>query len=366
MISLYSFNYIYQKPNNIHTYVTTMTSSAIQFQNLYGYQIANILEKEFRKQSKKNEINYRYNNMNHFTCSYCRKTYIHKINYDKHCLLCELSKEKDEYISSTPLEDSDVTIPSPSPSPSTKINDCLLIELLKDLLIKYNKLSNEMSEIKKWISKEKKQINILDWLNNHNPAEFQPISSFDDFINNFMISEEYIKKVINNNILDVYLYSIEDLFSSDTQDLLTSTSNPIIYTSLPICCFNQKANVFYIYTEVISPRTSSPSPSQSIEFHWVEAKREDLLRLFNKIKNKIISELCKWNDFQQNQIAVSNPNFNQYNSAKEKTDEIFNKSILKLMTDISNNNIFQKLKNKLFHKIKTDIKQYVEYEFKFT
>ena len=36
------------------------------------------------------------------------------------------------------------------------------------------------------------------------------------------------------------------------------------------------------------------------------------------------------------------------------------------MTDISNNNMFQKLKNKLFHKIKTDIKQYVEYEFKFT
>ena len=136
---------------------------------------------------------------------------------------------------------------------------------------------------------------------------------------------------------------------------------------MPICCFNQKANVFYIYTEITAKHTSSTSQSSqcSIEFHWREAKNEDILRIFNKIKNKLITELCKWNDFQQNLIAETNPNHNQYISSKEKTDEIFNKSILKLMTDISNNNIFQKLKSKLYHKLKTDIKQYVEYEFKF-
>uniref|UniRef100_A0A6C0DLP4 Uncharacterized protein n=1 Tax=viral metagenome TaxID=1070528 RepID=A0A6C0DLP4_9ZZZZ len=324
-------------------------SSAIQFQNLYGYQIANILEKEMRKQSKKNDIDYRYNNNSHFICNNCHKTYKNKLHYDKHCLLCELSKEN--------------TIESETAHPvDTKINDCLLIELLKDLLIKYNKLSNEMSEIKKWMSKEKKQINILDWLNHHNPVEFQAITSFDGFINNFMISEEYIKKITTNNILDVYLYSIEDLFSNDihTQDVTSSTTNPIISSSyMPICCFNQKANVFYIYTEIINK-------SSSTEFHWREATNEDLLRIFNKIKNKLITELCKWNEFQQNRIAETNPNHNQYNNSKEKLDEIFNKSILKLMTDLSNNSIFQKLKNKLYHKLKTDIKQYVEYEFKFT
>ena len=126
---------------------------------------------------------------------------------------------------------------------------------------------------------------------------------------------------------------------------------------MPICCFNQKANVFYIYTEITT--------TTSIEFHWREAKNEDILRIFNKIKNKLITELCKWNEFQQNLIAETNPNHNRYNNAKEKTDEIFNKSILKLMTDISSNSIFQKLKSKLYHKLKTDIKQYVEYEFKF-
>jgi len=329
-------------------------SSSIQFQNLYGYQIANILEKEMRKQSKKNEINYHYNNNNQFICNNCHKTYKNKLHYDKHCLLCELSKE-------TAIEE-DETSPVVPPV-NTKINDCLLIELLKDLLVKYNKLSNEMTEIKKWMSKEKKQINILDWLNNHNPLDFQPISSFDGFINNFMISEEYIKKITTSNILDVYLYSIEDLFSTDTQDLTNSTTNPILQSSMPICCFNQKANVFYIYTEISSKSTTSQS---SIEFHWREAKNEDILRIFNKIKNKLITELCKWNDFQQNLIAETTPNHNQYNASKEKTDEIFNKSILKLMTDISNNSILQKLKSKLYHKLKTDIKQYVEYEFKFT
>jgi hypothetical protein len=330
-------------------------SSAIQFHNLYGYQIANILEKEMRKQSKKNEIDYRYNNNNQFICNNCHKTYKNKLHYDKHCLMCELPKE------TTPL----LNVPLVTTPPvDTKINDCLLIELLKDLIIKYNKLSNEMNEIKKWMSKEKKQINILDWLNNHNPHDFQAISSFDGFINNFMISEEYIKKITTSNILDVYLYSIDDLFSNDTQDVTSSTTNPITSSSsMPICCFNQKANVFYIYTEIITKTSSS---SSSTEFHWREATNEDILRIFNKIKNKLITELCKWNDFQQNRIAETNSNHNHYNNSKEKMDEIFNKSILKLMTDISNSNIFQKLKSKLYHKLKTDITQYVEYEFKFT
>ena len=286
-----------------------MTSSAIQFQNLYGYQIANILEKEMRKQSKKNEINYHYNNNNKFTCNYCQKTYKNKLNYDKHCLLCELSKEKTD-ISLKTIEPDATLQSSPTPTINTKINDCLLIDLLKDLLIKYNKLSNEMSEIKKWISKEKKQINILDWLNNHNPTEFQPVSSFDDFINNFMISEEYIKKIINSNILDVYLYSVEDLFSIDTHDVSSYTSNPITMSCLPICCFSQKANVFYIYTEIPITKPDA-NQQQPIQFHWREAKNEDLIRIFNKIKNKMISELCKWNDYQQNLIAETNPNHNQ-------------------------------------------------------
>ena len=338
-------------------------SSAIQFHNLYGYQIANILEKEMRKQSKKNEINYHYNNNNRFICNNCHKRYKNKLNYDKHCLLCELSKE------TTIEEDETSRLVPPVPPVNTKINDCLLIELLKDLLIKYNKLSNEMTEIKKWMSKEKKQINILDWLNNHNPVEFQTITSFDGFISNFMISEEYIKKITTNNILDVYLYSIEDLFSNDIENLISCTTNPITPSAMPICCFNQKTNVFYIYTEISAKSTTSNStshtPQPSIEFQWREAKNEDLLRIFHKIKNKLIAELCKWNDFQQNLIAETNPNHNQYISSKEKTDEIFNKSILKLMTDISNNHIFQKLKSKLYNKLKTDIKQYVEYEFKF-
>jgi hypothetical protein len=342
-------------------------SSAVQFKNLYGYQIANILEKEIRKQSKKNEIRYQYPNNNVFICNNCHKRYKNKLHYDKHCLLCELSKEN--------TTESDTTSPNaplvPPISPvNTKINDCLLIELLKDLLVKYNKLSNEMNEIKKWMSKEKKQINILDWLNHHNPVDFQPISSFDEFINNFMISEEYIKKITTNSMLDVYLYSVDDLFSIETHDLTSCTTNPITPSSMPICCFNQKANVFYIYTEIPIPISSdnqtTSNPSQPIKFHWREAKNEDLIRIFNKIKNKLIAELCKWNDFQQNLIAETNPNHNRYNNAKEKIDEIFNKSILKLMTDISNNSIFQKLKSKLYHKLKTDIKQYVEYDFKFS
>jgi hypothetical protein len=36
------------------------------------------------------------------------------------------------------------------------------------------------------------------------------------------------------------------------------------------------------------------------------------------------------------------------------------------MTDITNSNLFQKLKNKLYYTLKKEIKQYIEYDFNFT
>ena len=329
-----------------------------------------------------------------FECSCCKKTYKNKLNYDKHSIICELLHDKNTILSyfedldedsNLNLERNTTTHPTQNPSKNTSpnINNCLLIELMKSLLKKYNKLSNEMTEIKKWIHKEKKQLNILDWLNN-NDNNFYPNTSFDDYINNFPFSEEYIKKIIHNNIQEVYLKYIEDTFSNELEDISEYKYDSETKITIPICCFNQKPNIFYIYTdvEIIDNKTQN---SQKIQlqnnlstFQWREATREDLIKLFGKIKNKFISELCNWYEYQQNhenhENHENNPNklqyqYNsyQYNSkSKEKLDEIFNKSVLKLMTDISNSNLFQKLKNKLYFKLKIDIKQYIEYDFNFT
>jgi hypothetical protein len=89
-------------------------------------------------------------------------------------------------------------------------------------------------------------------------------------------------------------------------------------------------------------------------------------KFFTKDSDNNIPEKWKMNNKKYNLIDDETSLLTPTNNSKEKMDEIFNKSILKLMTDISNNSIFQKLKSKLYHKLKTDIKQYIEYEFKFT
>jgi hypothetical protein len=339
-----------------------------------------------------NNIDYSYKSKKNtlFECGFCKKTYKNKINYDKHYLICELLHDKDSNVFYCLDQFNVDSNPKLERNSSININNnSLLIELMKTLIKRYNKLSDEMIEIKKWIHKEKKQLNIIDWLNNSD-NNFIPNISFDDYINNFTFPEEYIKKIIHNNIQDVYLSYIDDEFE-DISVCITDLDSETKIT-LPICCFNQKPNTFYIYTDIEILKNSGDSNAKMLiknklsSYYWREATKEDLIKLFGKIKNKFISELCNWYEYQQNQqnyqneqnqqykIEEKKPNILQYqynsyqynSKSKEKLDEIFNKSVLKLMTDISNNNLFQKLKNKLYNKLKIDIKQYIEYDFNFT
>jgi len=187
-----------------------------------------------------NKIDYRYKSKSNvsFDCNFCKKTYKNKFNYDKHSIICELLHDKENSCSILKhlIENSNTNTNTERKS-SPNINNCLF-DLMNTLIKKYDKLSNEMIEIKKWIKKEKKQINILDWLNNSNNNK-TPDISFDDYINNFTFSELYIKKIIHNNIQDVYLNYIEDVFTNDSDEISE-------YITIPICCFNEKTNKFYI------------------------------------------------------------------------------------------------------------------------
>lgn len=326
-----------------------------------------------------------------FECSFCKKTYKNKINYDKHSLICELLQDKDNSFSTLEhfLENQNSLLERNSLEKSQQnIKNCVLIELMKSLLKKYNTLSNEMIEIKKWIHKEKKQINMLEWLNN-TENRFNPPISYEDYINHFSFSAVYIKKIIHNNIHDVYLSYIEEMFSNELEEssVLITDNDSETKITIPICCFNQKPNLFYIYTDIDIVKDDKDNnktiKKQLTTFIWREATTEDLIRFFGKIKNKFVAEFCDWYEYKKNSYMSSGDSciledesthklqyqFNSYqfnSKSLEKLDELYNKAILKLMTDISGTNLFQKLKNKLYNKIKIDIKQFIEYNFNFS
>ena len=87
-----------------------------------------------------------------YHCYACNKTYSRKHSLDKHKVLCELKFKtaNERNIENEEFRD----IP--------KYGD--LVNIVKELTIKQNKMEEELKAMQKWVDKKKKKINIKNWL----------------------------------------------------------------------------------------------------------------------------------------------------------------------------------------------------------
>lgn len=249
-------------------------------------------------------------NMSAQCCKFCGKSYKKRENLDKHIVFCDLldkSKKK------TCEEDDDIIIPN------TKNMFQMLLELGK----KYNNLEEKMSEMTKWISKKKKKINVIEWLNNN----LEQKNVFDNLIFSIVVTDEHAMLILDNSFYDV----LENIFSS----------NLFIMENKPIFAFAQKVNNLYIYQDD----------------GWIVASKEKLMWFFNKIHMKLIDVFYSLRKVKLSELTGSN---------KDKFEMACDKAIVKLMSiDFRVENIFSKTRAVLFHGLKTDMKALVEYEFEF-
>ena len=144
-----------------------------------------------------------------------------------------------------------------------------------------------------------------------------------------MINLDYL---FHNSIINTICTILENNLISDTN------------TKYPIICFTQKNNVFYI------------NKKNNEESNWILINLEDIVKIFKKIQNTLIGLLMKWKEINiQNKIIDT-----------EQIDDIFNKTIIKLM-DISfhQDASMGKIKTSLYNYIKVDLKNMIEYEFEF-
>ena len=248
-------------------------------------------------------------------CIHCGISYKKRENLDKHIIFCDLiNKSKNKKY----LEDDDELI---IPCPKNMYH--ILIELGK----KYNSLEEKMNEMTKWVSKKKKKINVLEWLN----VNINPKIIFDNLINDINVIEEDVISILDNSFYDV----LHRIFYRELSSL----------EDRPIFTFSQKTNIFYTY-QILEDENKG----------WVMDSRDKLIKFFNKIHMKLVDVFYSWKKIKLMEVGLN----------KDQFEMSCDKALLKLMSiDFRVESTFSKTKSILFNVLKTDIKALVEYEFDF-
>jgi hypothetical protein len=262
---------------------------------------------------KKSTISYLF-------CNYCSKDYKTRNRLEKHVVLCEIKYKINNKKKLVIDDDDDETIPSQK----------RLYQMLLELGEKYFHLEEKVNEMNKLVSKKKKKINVLDWLN----MNIKPEITFDKFYENISVVQTDIDYIFNNSSIDTF----DEIFS---KTIYININDENYY---PIVTFEQKSGLFYIYDKI-----------NENEACWFELKRETFITFLNKIHKKLFKQLLEWK--KNNIQKITND---------DKYAIEYDKSMVKLMgTDFNKDATFNKIKGLMYNKMKIDMKNMVEYEFEF-
>ena len=243
-------------------------------------------------------------------CYYCKKNFKKTENYKKHILFCEIlyksKKEKENE------EDKFEKVPS----------IIELFTLVKDLLIKYDKLQRDNENLKQIINNRKKKINVIDWLN----YNCKPEESFIEWFQNIELRENQLEYIFDQGNIDGIITILQEIFSLEK--------------NLPIKCFTQNENIFYVFEKINDKK------------EWKIISNNELNLFFGSLNKKILSLFKNWQE--KNIHKLENDDF---------TKEYIQK-VRKILGKSESNEIENfKIKNKLFKILKINIKTIIEYDF---
>ena len=273
-------------------------------------------------------------------CVYCGMSYIKRVNLDKHLVICELLQKTKTKTSINPIIDSlynDVEEPIPTQRK--------MFQMLIELGERYSRLEEKVDELNKWVVKKKKKINILGWLN----ANRKPSIVFETIIDKIVVTEDDIKKLLDHSFYDI----VNDIFSRTIYNV-DEYENTMF-------AFVQKQNVFYIYDNTNAnnatntnnvTNTNNTTNANNTTNGWTELTKERLIKFLNKVHIKVIKAFSDWKMRQKNEMKTN-----------EKLAELCNKILIKIMSiDFKHDSIYIKLRNAMYSKMKTNIKELIEFD----
>lgn len=265
--------------------------------------------------------------MSGYKCNHCSKTYKLKYNLDRHIQCCQFL-HKTQIEKEIEIDDETEKIP----------NQEEMYKLIKDMALK---IYNLESEIKKLKQTEKKKIQYLDWLNNHS-SDTTPSILFSEWLNTSVLSNvhKYLEIVYQTDLLNGMNKLLEDAVS-------TFENNRI-----PICVFDKKPNVFYIYKTVIEKQENTQENKKINK--WICISNNDFDTYLSIISHQFLV------DFNIHWYAV--------NKEKMEIDEQYKDIYVSYYKNIlggdkmSDEIRYMRIRQNLYNNIKKNVKTIFEYD----
>lgn len=248
-------------------------------------------------------------------CLNCGKSYVKKANLRRHEVTCVLLNPNKKH----KKEDEEEELPSYRE----------LFTLVKELCDRHKKMEKKMEEYEKVITKHKKKINVIEWLNKNKRPEY----NFESLDTKLLIRNDHIEFLLNHNYFELIKEIYKEYLSNSNIDI-------------PIAALANNSSKIYIWTAC---------NSRNEENKWNELDKESLVRLNSILQRNISKAFSKWKDINKNEIARN-----------DKMEEICNKILLKIMSpECKTIKTHTRLKNILYNEVKTEMNNIVEYEVVF-
>jgi hypothetical protein len=246
-------------------------------------------------------------------CPFCSRAYKYRVNYDKHVGYCEFVHKSSKQVREE-MDGMEEKIPSVAE----------MFGFLKDLSVRVEKLERENLELKARILKDKKKVNILDWLNGVSGP--RPKQNFTALVADFPM-ERLLQTVFAKDISAGVLQCFE--------------SGSLKLEEMPIRTFTSNGG-FYIYDtiEPTDPTAKWQRITNSYFDKWIVC-----------IERRFLIEFKKWCDEKEEEISKND-------EMKERQVLYFQK--LLGMGRQSDEGRFYKIRQSLSKTLRTDLKNMAE------
>jgi len=245
-----------------------------------------------------------------FNCPNCNRVYKRKIFYDRHISACELLQKS--------KQDRTDDIERCSDTPSLRS----LYEMMISLATRNEALERKVDELTKCVSIKKKQMNVVDWLDNI----YKNVPTYSKYIEENTVSPEDMELLWKYDYIEGIIHILRNWFPIENEN------------NLPIRAFDQKDNTFFINTES----------------GWKVMNTSQLENLIGRIGKEIMNHFVIWQD--KNKHRMERDDY-----AVEYTTKL--KKVIggKFTKEQCNN----KIRRNFYKYLKSNLKNVIQYEFSF-
>lgn len=244
-----------------------------------------------------------------YHCPHCSRNYKRKGYFDRHIACCKIISSSEKIRIQKEEED----------FPSGRE----MYTLIQELMINYNKVNDELTELKKWANKKKRRLNVIDWLNENCKLN----QDYFEWLKTIKLTRTQLEYVFQYGHIIGYSYIFQDLLP------LTQENN------LPIKSFEQKSGTLFIYDE---------------QKKWRPLDGKELESLINIIYKAIIIEYIDWENDNEDKIYT-----------EEFGDTYLEHNRKVTGAGLKKETISQRIKSNLYKYLKHNLKHIIEYEFTF-